>query len=68
VVALHQKEILMQRLTAPSGIFQTFYEQLTNAGMTRFGSGWAWLIVNGEKKLQVVSTPNQAILLWTLLR
>ena len=41
------------------GNFQTFYDQLTNAGMTRFGSGWAWLIVNGDKKLQVISTPNQ---------
>jgi Fe-Mn family superoxide dismutase len=39
--------------------FQNFYEQFTNAGITRFGSGWAWLIVNGEKKLQVVSSPNQ---------
>ena len=41
------------------GNFQTFYDQFTNAGMTRFGSGWAWLIVNSDKKLQVVSTPNQ---------
>jgi Fe-Mn family superoxide dismutase len=41
------------------GTFQTFYDQFTNAGMTRFGSGWAWLIVNADKKLQVVSSPNQ---------
>lgn len=41
------------------GNFQTFYDQLNNAGMTRFGSGWAWLIMNADKKLQVVSTPNQ---------
>lgn len=29
------------------------------AAATRFGSGWAWLIVNREGKLQVTSTPNQ---------
>lgn len=32
---------------------------LQTAGATRFGSGWAWLIVNEEGKLQVTSTPNQ---------
>lgn len=41
------------------GNFQTFYEQFTQAGITRFGSGWAWLIVNTSGKLQVTSTPNQ---------
>lgn len=30
-----------------------------NAGMTRFGSGWAWLCVGSDKKLHVCSTPNQ---------
>lgn len=30
-----------------------------DAGKTRFGSGWAWVIVNEDKKLAVVSTPNQ---------
>lgn len=33
-------------------------EKLNNAGMTRFGSGWAWLIVK-DGKLEVSSTPNQ---------
>lgn len=27
--------------------------------MTRFGSGWAWLVVNDQKKLVIGSTPNQ---------
>ena len=40
------------------GSFGTFKEQLSNAGMTRFGSGWAWLIKQ-EGKLAVTSTPNQ---------
>lgn len=41
------------------GSFQTFKEQFATAATTRFGSGWAWLVVNGEKKLQVYNLPNQ---------
>jgi Fe-Mn family superoxide dismutase len=41
------------------GSVDTFKEQFNNAGATRFGSGWAWLIVNADKKLAVCSTPNQ---------
>jgi len=41
------------------GDFETFKTQFTQAGLTRFGSGWAWLIVNAEGKLQITSTPNQ---------
>jgi Fe-Mn family superoxide dismutase len=40
------------------GSFGQFKDQFTNAGATRFGSGWAWLVVNNGK-LNVVSTPNQ---------
>jgi Fe-Mn family superoxide dismutase len=40
------------------GSFETFQEQFEKAGMTRFGSGWAWLVVH-EGRLQVVSTANQ---------
>lgn len=39
--------------------FDKFKEQFSTAGATRFGSGWAWLIVDNNKKLQVTSTPNQ---------
>jgi Fe-Mn family superoxide dismutase len=40
------------------GSFDAFKEQFAAAGVTRFGSGWAWLIVtNGE--LKITSTPNQ---------
>ena len=46
-------------ITRDFGGFQNFYDQFTNAGVTRFGSGWAWLIVNADKKLAVCSTPNQ---------
>lgn len=41
------------------GDFDKFAEQFKAAAMSRFGSGWAWLIVNNEGKLQIVSTPNQ---------
>jgi Fe-Mn family superoxide dismutase len=41
------------------GSFDELKKQLQAAGATRFGSGWAWLVVNGEGKLQVTSTANQ---------
>ena len=40
------------------GTFDTFREKFNAAGMTRFGSGWAWLILK-DGKLEVSSTPNQ---------
>ncbi len=41
------------------GSFEDFKKKFAEAGTTRFGSGWAWLIVDGSGKLQVTSTPNQ---------
>jgi Fe-Mn family superoxide dismutase len=46
-------------IAATFGGFDAFKEQFAKAGMGRFGSGWAWLCVNPEKKLCVCSTPNQ---------
>ena len=40
------------------GSFEKFKEEFSNAAATRFGSGWAWLSVDGGK-LTVESTPNQ---------
>ena len=40
------------------GGFADFREQFANAGINRFGSGWAWLVVNGGK-LEIISTANQ---------
>ena len=45
-------------IEAELGGFDKFKEAFTNAGITRFGSGWAWLSVDGGKLL-VESTPNQ---------
>jgi Fe-Mn family superoxide dismutase len=41
------------------GDFDKMTEKLNAAGTTRFGSGWAWLIVTKDKKLDVVNTPYQ---------
>lgn len=41
------------------GSFDDFKEKFATAAATRFGSGWAWLIVNKEGDLEVTSTPNQ---------
>jgi len=49
---------LAQAIDAELGGFEKFKEDFTNAALTRFGSGWAWLVVDGGK-LAIMSTPNQ---------
>ncbi len=46
-------------INAAFGNFAAFKDKLSNAGMTRFGSGWAWLVVNSDGKLAITSTANQ---------
>jgi len=41
------------------GSFDEFKTKFSTAAATRFGSGWAWLIIGGDGKLAVTSTPNQ---------
>lgn len=41
------------------GSFDELKKKLQEAGATRFGSGWSWLIVGADGKLAVTSTPNQ---------
>jgi superoxide dismutase, Fe-Mn family len=41
------------------GSYENFKKEFSNAGATRFGSGWAWLSVDASKNLFVSSTPNQ---------
>ena len=50
---------LKSAIDAELGGFQKVKEQVNAAGMGRFGSGWAWLIVNKDKKLQILNTPYQ---------
>ena len=49
---------LADAINAAFGSFDGFKEKFAAAGATRFGSGWAWLIVK-DGKLEVTSTPNQ---------
>jgi len=49
---------LADDIKAAFGSFDEFKAKFEAAGLGRFGSGWAWLVVNGGK-LEIVSTPNQ---------
>jgi len=49
---------LNDAITSAFGSFESFKDQFSNAAATRFGSGWAWLVVS-DGKLEVTSTPNQ---------
>jgi len=50
---------LAEAINATFGGFDKFKEEFAKAGATRFGSGWAWLVVTADKKLAVGSTANQ---------
>ncbi|MBX3065460.1 MAG: superoxide dismutase [Anaerolineae bacterium] len=50
---------LADAIKAAFGDFATFKAQFKDAGVKRFGSGWAWLIKGADGKLSIVSTPNQ---------
>ena len=49
---------LAEAINSTFGSFDEFKTKFNTAGATRFGSGWAWLIVK-DGKLEVTSTPNQ---------
>lgn len=49
------KEAMMKQFNN----YENFKTKLTDAAMTRFGSGWAWLYLDQKKELQIGSTPNQ---------
>ena len=50
---------LADTLKKEFGNFENFKMEFNKAAMGRFGSGWAWLIMDSNKNLSVVSTPNQ---------
>jgi len=50
---------LAQKINESFGSFDAFKEEFTNAAMTRFGSGWAWLCVCDDGKLCICSSANQ---------
>jgi superoxide dismutase, Fe-Mn family len=50
---------LASAINSSFGSFDAFKTQFGDAGKNRFGSGWAWLFLDGDKKLRIGSTPNQ---------
>jgi superoxide dismutase, Fe-Mn family len=50
---------LAARIDKDFGSFDALKEKLSQAGATRFGSGWAWLSTNKSGELKVSSSPNQ---------
>ena len=50
---------LAEAITKKFGSFDAFKEEFAKAATTRFGSGWAWLVVTSDGELAVTSTPNQ---------
>ncbi|MCE2991775.1 MAG: superoxide dismutase [Candidatus Jidaibacter sp.] len=48
---------LMDMIVRDFGSFDAFKEQFKQAGVTQFGSGWAWLVLEGDK-LKITKTPN----------
>ncbi|RYE00532.1 MAG: superoxide dismutase [Sphingobacteriales bacterium] len=50
---------LKAAIAASFGSEEAFKKQFADAGTGRFGSGWAWLYVDNDKKLRIGSTPNQ---------
>ncbi len=50
---------LAAAITSDLGGFAAFKDAFSQAAATRFGSGWAWLVVGKDGKLAVCSTPNQ---------
>jgi len=50
---------LAEAINSTFGSFDQFKEKFQAAGAGRFGSGWAWLVLNKQGKLEITSTPNQ---------
>ena len=50
---------LLNALSSSFGSVEAFKTQFNDAAKTRFGSGWAWLFMDNDKKLRIGSTPNQ---------
>lgn len=50
---------LAEAISSSFGNFDAMKEQFAKAGLTRFGSGWAWLIQRPDGSLSITSSPNQ---------
>ena len=50
---------IAKKIDEDLGGFDKFKDEFKKAALGRFGSGWAWLVLDKEGKLMIVSTPNQ---------
>ncbi|KRM22252.1 superoxide dismutase [Latilactobacillus graminis] len=50
---------LLARIELRFGQFNTFQTEFTEAALSIFGSGWAWLVINQNDELQIMTTSNQ---------
>ncbi|SFS55422.1 superoxide dismutase [Paenibacillus sp. 453mf] len=50
---------LVEAINQAFGNYENFEKEFTAAAVSRFGSGWAWLIIDEKGELKVTSTPNQ---------
>jgi Fe-Mn family superoxide dismutase len=53
------KGAIAQAINKNFGSFSAFQKEFNDAGKNRFGSGWAWLVMDKNKQLKVISTANQ---------
>ena len=51
--------VLLDKINSDFGSVENFKNQFSEAATKQFGSGWAWLVVNKDGKLEIGSTPNQ---------
>lgn len=52
---------LAEAINRDFGSYRQWKEQMKEAAMSQFGSGWAWLLTDGEGKLSIVKTANQDV-------
>ncbi|MBU0278567.1 superoxide dismutase [Gemella sp. zg-1178] len=50
---------IKEKIEGDLGGYEKFVDLFSAAATSRFGSGWAWLVLNKDGKLEVISTPNQ---------
>ncbi len=55
----HPSGELAEKIKDTFGTFEQFQDLFNKAALSRFGSGWAWLVLHPDGSLSVVSTPNQ---------
>ena len=50
---------VIEAIKSKFGSLDAFKEEFANAATTLFGSGWAWLVINANKELEIIQTKNQ---------